>query len=410
MRANPLAKAVSYINGSFRRFDFKASSIGTGSYIGTTDGTLETVACMDAMKLSAWYACLRLRAETIGTLPFRLIERKTNKEITDHPVYDLIANRPNAFQTGAEFVSAMVLNFDVFGNATCIISKFANGSPYNLEFIPTDFMEVALDKLSRPSFGYEGTALAQESVLHIPNFSQNGYWGLPALLAAQQSLGMQVASNRAAAATFKGGMRIGGFFKPAADKQAMTGAQIAEFYANLREYYKPENTSRWFMLPNGIEPIDGRNNVKIDPVSAELLNSRYFGIEELCRFLAVPPPLIGQTNKASSWASSLDSLNQHLVTYSLLPTTIRMEDRIAATLLTARERNRFRVNFNVDALLRGDIKTRFDSYKIGIDSQVYTPDEVRAKEKMPPREDGKGSEVVPRTGAASNNVQENENA
>ena len=102
----------------------------------------------------------------------------------------------------------------------------------------------------------------------------------------------------------------------------------------------------------------------------------------------VPPPLIGHTDKASSWASSIENLNQFLVTYTMLPQAIRFENQIGLRLLGRNERNRLRPKFNMDALLRGDIKTRFESYKIGREIGAYSVNDTRRIENMPPVEGG----------------------
>ena len=127
---------------------------------------------------------------------------------------------------------------------------------------------------------------------------------------------------------------------------------------------------------------------RIDPVTAELLQSRYFGIEEICRFMGVPPPLIGHTDKASSWASSIENLNQFLVDYRLRPMAIRLENQIGLKLLGRNERSKLHAKFNMGSLLRGDIEKRFASYKIGREIGVYSANDVRAKEKMPAIEGG----------------------
>lgn len=396
--------------------DRRPGAFSSGGIAGA-DGVLERVSPQGALNISAWWAGLKLRSDCMGSMPFKIIERKTNREIEDHAVFNLLRHKPNAYQTGAEYWSAMTANYDTFGNTVSIISRYANGEPYNVDFIPMELLTATLDKLGRPTFVYEGEQLDPDNVLHVPNFSLNGYWGIPTLTAANYALGMQLAGNTAAAATFKSGLRTGGFFLQDEKKGEMPPEVQADFRNKVAEFYRPENTGKWFLVPRGIIPQERAGGMKIDPVSAELLNSRAFGIEEVCRFLGVPPPLIGHTNKASSWASSLDSLNQHLVTYGLMPTAVRYERRIAHTLLTPRERNRFRVEFNMDSLLRGDIEKRFKSYEIGRKVNVYSADEVRAMERMPAREDAGGgkyiveSEIkVNQNGSTENEVQNDQPA
>src|SRR5690606_32191412 len=133
----------------------------------------------------------------------------------------------------------------------------------------------------------------------------------------------------------------------------------------------PENMAKWMMLLPGMQPV-ANQAFRINPVDAELLMSRQFGIEELCRFLNIPPPLIGHTDKASSWASSLENLNQHYVSYSCQPTTIRFEAAMSK-LLSKRDRSRYNIKFNMDGLLRGDLEKRTKSYETGIKNGYLCP-------------------------------------
>src|SRR5690606_8043206 len=321
------------------------------------------------------------------SMTFQLYDNKNNI-IEDHDLYGLMRYMPNQYQTGDAFVSAMAGNQNVFGNAMAHIKRHSStGKPYALDFYTTDMWGVECDRQGRPKFSLDGEHIPNEDVLHWAGFGLSGYWGLPSLVAGGEAMSMQIESNRSAARTFASGLRAGGFFKMPENRQAFTDAQLEKFNAELRKFSLPQNTSRWLPLLPGMEPV-ANVAYRIDPVTAELLQSRYFGIEEICRFMGVPPPLIGHTDKASSWASSIENLNQFLVDYTLLPQAIRLENQIAMKLLGRNERNRLQPKFNLDALLRGDIEKRFKTYEIGWDVGLYNSNEMRAKEKLPPREGG----------------------
>jgi HK97 family phage portal protein len=162
---------------------------------------------------------------------------------------------------------------------------------------------------------------------------------------------------------------------------------LEKFRTELKNMALPANTAKWMPMLPGMKAV-ANQSFRIDPVSAELLASRYFGIEEICRFMGVPPPLIGHTDKASSWASSLDGLNQFLVTYTLLPQAVRLENEIRRKLLGRNHGIQLRPVFNMDSLLRGDIKTRFATYETGISQGVLNPNEARGLENLPPRPGG----------------------
>lgn len=360
---------------------------GVGAFDYGQDWVPTEVGPISAMKLSAYFACVRLLSETMGSMTFQLYDN-ANNVIEDHDLYGLLRHTPNQYQTGDAFVSAMTANKTVFGNAMAHIKRMpTSGKAYALDFYATDLWDVDADEQGRPIFKLEGEVIPREDVLHWAGFGLSGYWGLPTLVAGGEAMSMQIESNRSAARTFANGLRAGGFFTMPENKQAFTNEQLLKFNEELKKFSLPQNTSKWLPLLPGMTPV-ANTQYRIDPVTAELLQSRYFGIEEICRFMGVPPPLIGHTDKASSWASSIENLNQFLVTYTMLPQAVRFENQIALRLLGRNERNRLKPKFNLDALLRGDIEKRFRTYEIGWDIGMYSGNEMRAKENLPSRPGG----------------------
>lgn len=343
---------------------------------------------VQAMKLSAYFACLRLLSEVSGSMSFHMYDNK-NRLLEDHNLYGLLRYTPNPAQSGDLFMASMQANRIVYGNSMSHIKRYRDGTPFMLDFYETDKWDVAHDEQGRPTFALNGEKVPNKDVLHWCGFSVSGYWGIPSLVAGADALWMQVASNRSAAQTFGNGLRAGGFFKMPENKQAFTDEQLAKFGSELKKFSEPQNTGKWLPLLPGMEPVVN-SSYRIDPVSAELLQSRYFGIEEICRFMGVPPPLIGHTDKASSWASSIENLNQFLVDYTLVPSISRFERQIALKLLTPRERNQMYPKYNVDSLLRGNIEKRFATYKIGKDIGLYSNADLREKENMPPSDEPDG--------------------
>jgi HK97 family phage portal protein len=115
-----------------------------------------------------------------------------------------------------------------------------------------------------------------------------------------------------------------------------------------------------------------------------LLESRYFGIEEICRLYGVPPPLIGHTSKASSWASSIENLNLFFQMYSMQPTVIRAEARISKKLLTPYDiAAGVQPKFAMQGLLRGDLKSRTLFYASGLQNGYLSQNDVLDFEDRP---------------------------
>lgn len=359
---------------------------GVGAFDSGEDWIPTQVGPISALKLSAYFSCVRLLSETMGSMSFQLYDN-ANNVVADHDLYGLMRN-PNLNQTGDSFVSAMTGNKTVFGNSMAHIKRHSStGKAYALDFYTTDLWGVELDDQGKPKFLLNDEEIPTDDVLHWAGFGLSGYWGLPTLVAGGEVMAMQIESNRSAARTFSSGLRAGGFFKIPENRQAFTDAQLEKFKLELAKMAQPQNTAKWLPLLPGMDAVPNAG-YRIDPVTAELLQSRYFGIEEICRYMGVPPPLIGHTDKASSWASSLDGLNQFLVTYTMLPQAIRFESEIARKLLGRNERAKLKPKFNMDSLLRGDIDKRFKTYDIGIKRGIYNSDDVRAKENLPARPGG----------------------
>lgn len=369
---------------------------GVGAFSSGQDWIPTEVGPISALKLSAYFSCVRLLSETMGSMSFQLYDN-ANNIVREHDLYGLMRD-PNSGQTGDAFIAAMTGNKTVFGNSMAYIKRHSStGRAYELDFYTTDMWGVEHDDQGKPKFSINGDKVPTEDVLHWAGFGMSGYWGLPTLVAGGEAMSMQIESNRSAARTFSNGLRAGGFFKLPENRQAFTDEQLEQFKNQLAQFSLPQNTSKWLPLLPGMEPV-ANTQYRIDPVTAELLQSRYFGIEEICRFMGVPPPLIGHTDKASSWASSLDGLNQFLVTYTMLPQAIRLENSIGLRLLGRNERARLVPKFNMDALMRGDIEKRFKTYDIGIKRGIYSSNDARAKENMPNREGG-DTYAVPKAGA-----------
>lgn len=364
--------------------------------------TPDVVGSSKAMRISAYYGCVRLLSETMGSMDFELLDADNNL-VTQHDLYGLMQN-PNTYQTGDSFIAAMASNKTVYGNGMAHIKRMANGKPYSLDFYESEMWGVSSDVQGRPLFQINGEDVPYADVLHWPGMSLGGYWGIPTLANASVTLSMQMASDQAAAQTFANGLRAGGFFEMPENNQAFDDVQLAKFNELLKQMSLPQNTAKWLPLLPGMK-ASANSEFRVDPVTAELLQSRYFGIEEICRFMGVPPPLIGHTDKASSWASSLDGLNQFLVGYTLLPQAVRLENEIRRKLLGRNHGIQLKPRFNMDSLLRGDILKRFQTYEIGVPIGVLSPNDARYAEGLPKRAGGDkfatpGPKATPTTPAA----------
>ena len=348
--------------------------------LGTSAEDMLPVTQEQALRLSAVFACLQRRAETIGTMPINLRDRKTKQIVDDHDLYFLLKESPNIGMSPADFWSSATANVDLLGNHCSLLTRRSNGEVTAIEPFPEQ-QNVILKERKSGSYFYEyaGERYAQDRILHLRGFSMNGMWGLSRLHYGRDILGAQLAANSSARRAFLQGLKVGGFFKMA---ENLTPEQKTELKNQLNEFGRPENAGKWMALLKGMEPVAGAQ-FRVSPADAELLNSRYFGTEEICRLFDVPPQLIGHTNKASSWASSLENTNLYFKTYSIAPTCKRFEFSIVRQLMSREDRRLLEPRFNMDALERADLRSRTIAHASALQNGWRNRNEIRDIEDLP---------------------------
>ena len=341
-----------------------------------------------ALKLSAVWACVKLRAETISTLPLHLRDNEKRNAV-DHYLYHILHDSPNADMCASEFWQVQIACIDLWGNAFNLISRDSQGRVIALEPLFPSQMVVKRNKNGSIDFNYtengKETIYSEDEILHFKGFTLDGLIGLSAIQFFAQTIGMQFDANNQAQDWFKNGLKVGGFLETG--EQTLSTEQRTRLRAHLSEFSKPENAGKYMVLEAGMK-LSGANSIRINPVDAQLLESRYFGIEEICRAFGVPPPLIGHTSKSSSWQSSLEQTNRGFLIYSLNPQLVRCEQTMTRKLFLTSEKYRYRAKFAVDGLLRADSAARSGFYTNMIQNGVMTRNEVRALEDLAPMPGG----------------------
>lgn len=318
-----------------------------------------------AMKLATVWACVRLRSETIASLPFHL--RDDNKDLAkDHPLYRILHDQPNADMTASEFWEAMVASQELDGNGYALILRNTLKTVIALEFLDPEHMHVSRSNVGKIDYTYKkGTknevVYDEEDILHLKGFSLDGLVGLSAIKYQSDVIGGQIDANNAANSEFKNNLKAGGFLKTG--EKTLNKEQRERLRQNLATFGEPQNAGKWMVLESGMEPASA-SHIRISAQDAQLLENRRFGIEEICRTFKTPPQLIYHMDKASSWASSLEQM-------------------VTRKLLTPEERKKYSPKFSVEGLLRADSAARSAFYSQLLQNGVMTRNEVRALEDLP---------------------------
>jgi HK97 family phage portal protein len=338
----------------------------------------------NVMGLAAAWACVRLISGTISSLPLMVYRNAgDSREVAyDHPLYRILHDSPNADQTALNFWQFMSAAIELHGNAYAEIERGAGGRVIALNTpIAPEFVEPR--RLANGAIEYRlhgrNDPRPQDRMLHIRGFGGNPLGGLSTLAYGRQTFGMAMAIERAAQATFRNGVNPSG---AVSTDKPLTGPQhkalkedLAEGFMGATQFGKP------MVLDNGLK----WQQLTINPDDAQMLESRAFSVEEICRFFSTPPHMIGHTEKSTSWGTGIEQMTIGFVQFTLRERLKNIESTLEKQLLSPVERQQgIRIEFNIEGLLRGDSKTRSEVHASALLNGWRTINEVRAIENLPP--------------------------
>lgn len=347
----------------------------------------ETVTEQGAMQLSAFWSATRLIAQTIATLPIAVYERGSNGDkvpVSDHPLYGLLHDSPNADQTAVEFWEGRVLGLCTAGNGYAEKHVGAGDRLIALDRMPADTVvsrtESGALQYKFIDRGKEET-LPEQKVFHIRGFG-DGDVGMSPVSYARNTLGLARATDRQAGAMFSKGMRSKGFFTMPPGSKPLTPDQRADAKKTLVEANAGPNAPWAGILEGGVD----FKSVAMSARDAEMILSRRFNVEDICRWLGVPPILIGHASEGQTmWGSGVEQIMLGWLTLGLRPYLTRIEQRIKKSLLSPTDKARgLFAEFAVEGLLRADSAARAELMSKMVQNAGLRPNEWRRKENLPP--------------------------
>jgi HK97 family phage portal protein len=355
-----------------------------GRDFGVTGSAGEIVTASSTMALSAVWACANLVSGTISSLPFEVHRRGGNGMTSAadlHPLHSVIYESPNYDQTALDFWDYLCLSLELWGNAYARVER-AGGRVVALYPVQPEAMTVR--RLESGALEYRWTQdgkhfqRSDRDVLHIRGPGGDPLGGMSTLKFGREAFSSALAADRAAAGMFRNGLRPSGVISV---KDWLTPEQRKVAEERLAEkYLGAVNAGRPFIAEGGME----YQHISISPEDAQMLQTRQFGIEEICRFFSVPPVMIGHAGAATAWPTSVEQQMIVFQTYSLRRRIKRIEQSVNKQLLTAEDRAAgLSARFNLDALLRGDSASRSAFYTSMSNIGAMTINEIRARENLP---------------------------
>lgn len=365
-----------------------AAGNGAGGLFTSLKGGSSTsgsaVTTNSALKLTAVWSCVRLIAETIATLPLNVYKRLpdgSRESAGDHGLHSILSLSPNAEMTSVAFWEAIVASMLLWGNGYALIHR-SGTRVIGMTLLMPDKMTVTYVK-ERAQLKYEYAfpdggkrELAADEVLHIPGFSLDGLLGLSPISYGANVIGAAQSTEEAAANTFKNGMMPTIAFKV---DRVLKAEQREEFREYVQTVSGALNAGRAPVLEAGVTP----EAIGINPVDAQLLESRGWSVEEICRLYRVPCWMVGHTEKSSSWGTGIEQQMIGFLTFTLGPWLRRIERTVCKKLLPAAERNTYYAEFAIEGLLRADSAARSAFYSTMTQNGIYTRDECRVRENLP---------------------------
>lgn len=343
-----------------------------------------------AKRLGTVIACVSVRAKAIATLPCKIytdLAGGGNKVVSNHPLYDVLYDRPNDIQTAFDFKYMMQAHVDLRGNAYALKIPGPRGPVDQLKPLHPDRVQVEIlrdsgrliyiynDPLTNKTMRY-----TQDEIFHLRDWSDNAAVGQSRISMGMDVLGVALARQDFIARFLKndtqtGSAIIGTNFKTKEDKKL--------FLENLREEQTGSNRGKPLILPMGLDI----KSLGVKPIDAQLIEGTKVSDTQICSFMGVFPHIVGvDSGKAATYAST-EQFNIMHAQQCVHPMIIMWEQAIQRDLLVS---EKYYAKFSMASLLRGDNATRFAGYAVAIQNSWMCPDDVRALEDLNPIPNGEG--------------------
>lgn len=345
----------------------------------------KVVSADKAIHLSAVWACVRLLSESVSTLPLKIYARQADGSripATEHPVYQVLCRRPNVEMTPSRFMLMLVASICLRGNA--FIEKKMIGSKL-VSLVPLLPQNMVVQRLENGRLEYTYTesgrkrVIPEKNLMHIRGFGLDGVCGMMPMREGRDVIGAAMAVEESAAKIFENGLQSSGFLS---SEQALDAEQRERLRGYMQAFTGSKNAGKIMVLEGGLK----YQNVTMNPEAAQMLESRAFSIEEICRWFRVPAFMVGHADKQSSWASSVEGMNLQFLTNTLRPLLVNIEQEISRCLLDGDD-DLF-AEFSVEGLLRADSAGRSAYYTTALQNGWMSRNDVRRLENMPPIEGG----------------------
>lgn len=357
----------------------RSTSIGWANlFNGVTSTTIsnESVNATSAMGLSAVYACVRVIAETISSLPLNLYERNGNDRVLDanNPLYFMMHSEPNQYMSKYVFMEAWIATLLLYGNAYALINRDGRGNPISLSMIHPDNVSVeSIDSWYGFRIkGIEGN-IDSSDILHIPDLTFDGIVGQSRISALKETIGLGLAAQRYGSQFFGSGAKISGVLS---HPGKLGPDALQSLMQSWSQAYQGNGPFKTAILEENMQ----YKPISLPPDQAQFIQTQKLNVLDISRAFRVPPHKISDLERSTF--SNIEHQSIEFVTDCIRPLCTKLEQEFNRKLLFENDKGRKYFEFNLNGLLRGDAKTRAEYYNKLFQIGAMSQNEIRSKENL----------------------------
>lgn len=344
-----------------------------------------------ALRSAAVFASVRVLAESIAQLPIRLFRKKpdgTREQVTVHPLLPLITRAPNAVMTRITWMEQQTAQLALWGSAYSRLIIDRN-TLRPREIFPLKSSAIAPElRETKDSEGYptlrkvfkmNNSYLSDADVLHVPLMTLDGVNGLSPITMNRSGIALSLNQQQFASSFYEQGTKLSGVLE---HPNKLSPEAAERLRGSFRAAYGgPNNAGKVAVLEEGMKfsalsmPLD----------DAQFIETMKFSREQIAAMFRVPPHMIGHLDRATF--SNIEQQSLEFAVYTLGPYLVKWEQALNS-LLYEGEREEYYFRFNLDALLRGDIKSRYDAYAVARNWGWLSVNDIMELEDRSPIPDG----------------------
>ena len=343
------------------------------------------VTATTALQITAVFACLRVLAEGVAQVPLKLFKANDDGGGTpakDNSLYNILHRKPNAWQTSFEFRENLIFQAGLIGNFYAFKNRLSAPRSKLMEIIPFEPGACVPHRTIKGDGFYTVTAtdgeekdFLPEDIWHVRGPSWDTWRGLAAVKLAREAFGLAIATENAHAKLHANGAQLSGLY-------SVDGTLGTEQHDNMSEWIKKKTTGANRFTPFVLDHGAKWTQIAMSGVDSQHLETRKFQIEEICRPFRIMPIMIGQADKAATYASAEQMFLAHVI-HTLMPWYERLEQSMDVNLLTDAElKQGYYTKFIPNALMRGTASSRADYYWKMWQMAGLNSNEIRAMEEM----------------------------